>query len=73
VRELAEVSPQTATVLMTGGVISPADVPSGVPILRKPFTRQDLLSAVQATLERSAQARTELRREMDKSAEQRKV
>jgi DNA-binding NtrC family response regulator len=52
VREVARLSPQIASVLMTGGVIS-ADLPIGVPVLKKPFTRQDLLSAVQEALESS--------------------
>jgi CheY-like chemotaxis protein len=49
IREVAQLSPQTAGLLMTGH-INPGDVPDGVPVLNKPFSLQDLLSAVQAIL-----------------------
>jgi DNA-binding NtrC family response regulator len=67
VREVAQLSPHTASVLMTGGAVNSTDLPSGVPVLKKPFTRQDLISAVQASLARSVQARADLRREVEKS------
>jgi DNA-binding NtrC family response regulator len=72
VREVARLSPHTASVLMTGGVVNSAGLPIGVPVLKKPFTRQDLLSAVQEALERSAQARSDLRRQCEISAELRR-
>jgi hypothetical protein len=44
-------------------------VPAGVPVLRKPFARQDLISVVQATLARSVQVNSDLRREIERSTE----
>jgi CheY-like chemotaxis protein len=54
IREISRLSPQTAAVLMTGS-FRPVDVPDGVPVLKKPFSTRELLSAVQAILARSAQ------------------
>jgi len=51
IRAVAQLSPQTASLLMTGH-INPVDVPDGVPVLKKPFSKQVLLSAVQAVLAR---------------------
>ena len=47
VREIAQMSPHTACVLMTGGVMDPADVPKGVPLLRKPLSRRELAAVVE--------------------------
>jgi DNA-binding NtrC family response regulator len=69
IREAAQISPQTASLLMTGGVISSAEVPPDVAVLRKPFAKQDLLDAVQAALERSLQLRENLAYEIGRSAE----
>jgi DNA-binding response OmpR family regulator len=55
IREVARLSPQTAVVLMTASANSVA-LPSDVPVLKKPFSIRELLSAVQAILARSAQA-----------------
>jgi DNA-binding NtrC family response regulator len=49
-REVTQLSPQTAGVLMTGAVINPADLPDGVIVLKKPFRMQDLISVVEAIL-----------------------
>jgi CheY-like chemotaxis protein len=54
IREAARLSPQIAAVLMTASVNSVA-APADVPVLRKPFSIRDLLSAVQASLTRSAE------------------
>ena len=54
VREIAQISPQTAPLLMTAG---PAQVTDGIAVLRKPVSIQVLTSAVQAALEQSAQLR----------------
>jgi DNA-binding NtrC family response regulator len=58
-REIAQVSPYTASVLMTGSGVESANLPVGVWIMKTPFTRQDLISAIQASLAQSAQARSE--------------
>jgi CheY-like chemotaxis protein len=55
IREVAQLSPQTAAVLMTGSAITPVDIPEGVPVLMKPFSPRELISAVQAILARSVQ------------------
>jgi DNA-binding NarL/FixJ family response regulator len=46
---------------MSAALAAGADVPEGVPLLAKPLSAGELISAVQAALERSAQARKELR------------
>ena len=52
--EVLRLSPQTAGLLMTGGV-NLIDVPEGVAVLRKPFSTAELILAVQSTLTRSAE------------------
>jgi DNA-binding NtrC family response regulator len=69
VREIAQLSPQTACVLVTGGATNMADVPADMPVLKKPFAKEDLISVIQAALEQSAQVRADLRCERDKTAE----
>src|SRR5436853_480342 len=64
VREMADLSPRTARVLMTAGIIDATDVPEGVPVLRKPFRTRDLLAAVEAALTRSAQVSVALQVEI---------
>jgi DNA-binding NtrC family response regulator len=54
VREVVRLSPQTVAVLMTGYITQVADVPDDVALLRKPFTRQELICAVQKALAQSA-------------------
>src|SRR5215470_2246140 len=60
VSEVLRRSPQTAGLLMTGGV-EPTDVPEGVAVLRKPFSTAGLILAVQSTLERSAELAARMR------------
>ena len=54
VHEIAALSPQTPSVLMTAVLIDPSGIPEGVPVLRKPFSKRDLICAVEAALARSA-------------------
>jgi DNA-binding NtrC family response regulator len=70
VSEVFRLSPQTAGLLMTGDVASPPDLPQGVDVIRKPFSTQELILAVQSTLAQSAQLRAESRelREQNKQA-----
>jgi DNA-binding NtrC family response regulator len=68
IREVAQLSPETAGVLMTGGFVNPADLPDGVIVMKKPFSTRDLLLVVQATLVRSVQLSEEVRRECHRSA-----
>jgi DNA-binding NtrC family response regulator len=53
IREVMHLSPQTGCMLMTGGVAKPTDAPHGVIVLKKPFSAQDLIFAVQAALAQS--------------------
>jgi CheY-like chemotaxis protein len=55
VREVADLSPRTESMLTTGGSIDPAEIPEGVPVLKKPFSIPDLIT-LQATLARSTQS-----------------
>jgi DNA-binding NtrC family response regulator len=67
-RETARITPGTARLLITGGLLDPAEVPEGVPVLRKPFTSAELISAISAALERSAQISISLARSEQKYA-----
>ena len=69
VREIARIRPGTASLLFTGGLINPAEVPEGVPILRKPFSTAELISAANAAMERFTQIATDFARTCQKSAE----
>ena len=69
IREVAQLSPETASVLMTGADISSVEVPVGVPILRKPLSNADLVAAVQQALARATRARDDLAREWERSAQ----
>ena len=86
VSEVFRLSPQTAGLLMTGDVASPPDLPQGVDVIRKPFSTQELIFAVQSTLarwaelcaelgellEQNKQVRCELREAVEKSVVTRK-
>ena len=54
VREIAQLTPGTARILISGGKVDPAELPEGVPLLRKPLLTEELICAVQAILDRSA-------------------
>jgi CheY-like chemotaxis protein len=41
VREVVQISADTPVVLMTGGAVTEADIPVGVPVIRKPFSIRD--------------------------------
>ena len=56
VREIVRLSPQTADVLMTGYITDTEDAPDDMALLRKPFTRQELICAVSTALAQSAKA-----------------
>src|SRR6516164_8371024 len=56
VREVGRLSPQTVGVLMTGYVTNVADVPDGVALLRKTFTGQELICAVETALAQAVKA-----------------
>ena len=67
VREIAELSPQSAGILMTGNPTSP-DVLDAVPVLHKPFNWWDLISAVEAALARAEKLSVEFQHEWERSA-----
>jgi CheY-like chemotaxis protein len=63
IRDVVRLSPDTPAVLMTGGIVNAADMPSGVSVLRKPFAIWNLFSAFEATLSESAESRAKLQNE----------
>lgn len=68
VQEVARISPQTARLLMTGGVVEPDELPAGVQIIQKPLSATELIAAVRAALSRSGQLRADLADTCKKSA-----
>jgi DNA-binding NtrC family response regulator len=69
VRDVAQTSPVSACLLMTGGLTALPDAPGGVPILRKPIPTADLLAAIEKACKHSAQLRANLRASIQRSAE----
>ena len=67
VRTVAQVSPETAAVLMTGGPV-PEGERGNVTVLRKPLRSWDLVASVETALARSLELRTKLA-EAERSAE----
>jgi DNA-binding response OmpR family regulator len=65
IREITRISPQSASLLMSGDTLSVAEVPVGVPVLKKPFMAVQLYAAVEAALDRSAQVRSTVRSELE--------
>ena len=61
VREIRQVSPKTAVMLMSGYLADPAEMPAEVPFLAKPFSPRDLVAAVERTLAKCSQAREDLK------------
>jgi DNA-binding NtrC family response regulator len=59
--EVARLSPHTAGLLMTGGNAKPPDLPEGVAVVKKPFSTEKLILAVQAALALSAELSAQLR------------
>jgi len=45
-REIAQISPSTMGIIISAGTVHTLEVPSGVPILRKPFPIGDLLAEI---------------------------
>jgi DNA-binding NarL/FixJ family response regulator len=62
VREVARISPQTALMLVTGGTVDPDLLPDAVPVLRKPVSTVELITAVRAALAQSAKISADLAR-----------
>jgi DNA-binding NtrC family response regulator len=58
VRECVRIAPYTACVLMTASVIDISDIPPGVPLLRKPMPKTELLAAIEAAVARSAECKS---------------
>jgi two-component system, OmpR family, response regulator len=71
IREIARISPQITPILMTAGIVNPAEAP-GIRILRKPISRTDLISAVRRSVMRSVELRSNLRDTRLQSVETRK-
>ena len=69
VREITQLLPQTACLIMTGKAFDTADVPASVQVLRKPFLTVDLIAAVQLALSRSAELSPKLQESIERSAE----
>jgi FixJ family two-component response regulator len=72
IREITLRSPQTACILMTGGVGDFAEVPPGIPLLRKPVSGRDLIAAVDEAIRQSAELRATLRASQAEHLELRK-
>ena len=53
--EVARLLPQTTGLLMTAGNTNPPDLPEGVAVVKKPFSTEKLILAVQAALALSAE------------------
>jgi DNA-binding NtrC family response regulator len=69
--EVAQASPLSACLLMTGGLTALLDAPDGVPILRKPIRTADLLAAVEKACKHSAQLRANHRAYIERAVERR--
>jgi CheY-like chemotaxis protein len=67
--EVHRISPQTATVLMTGGIIKPAENDGTVRVLQKPVDPEDLIAAVRDCLNRSARLREESQLDRERSSQ----
>jgi DNA-binding NtrC family response regulator len=68
VREVARFSPQTACILMTGGIVDLAEIPESLHVLHKPFPMAELIAAVVEAVARSTNLRAELRAFVEISA-----
>jgi DNA-binding NtrC family response regulator len=68
VREVARISPQTACILMTGGIVDSAEISQSLPVLHKPFPMSELIAAVVEAVARSTNLRAELRASVEISA-----
>jgi response regulator RpfG family c-di-GMP phosphodiesterase len=68
-RKITQISPETATMLMSGYVAEPEKLPLGVALLEKPFSSTELLSKVEEVLAESKRIHEALARTMEKNAE----
>jgi DNA-binding NtrC family response regulator len=50
VREIGQILPRTACILMTGGGCYPVDVPEGVYLIFKPVSASNLIAAIEEAL-----------------------
>jgi DNA-binding NtrC family response regulator len=66
VREVRNRDPATAAVLMSG--YSTEDLPADIPLVKKPFTPQGLVAAVERALRQSDETREALRRAREKKS-----
>ena len=57
VRNVAQLAPQAACILMTGGLFNPTEVPPGVPLIRKPISQNDLFAAIERARIQSVEQR----------------
>jgi CheY-like chemotaxis protein len=71
-RQVARISPRTERLLMTGGQVDSGDVPDGVPVIHKPFSTPELLSAVRGAVERSTRLSDGLAHASQENAELRR-
>jgi response regulator RpfG family c-di-GMP phosphodiesterase len=67
--KVTQISPGTASMLMSGFVSDPEDLPLGVPFLQKPFTFAELQSKVEEVLAESKSIRAALTCTLDRSHE----
>ena len=65
VREVARLAPATSCILITAFMDKVADVPPGVPLLRKPLSSSDLISAVESAIARAAALHAKLRKSIE--------
>ena len=68
VHEIGGQFPGTACVLMTGSLAGSVELPPGVPLLRKPLSRRDLIASVEDAISRSVKLRANLRDSIARSA-----
>src|SRR5215470_5334275 len=68
VKECFRIAPSTACVLMTAGFLDQSEVPTSVPVLRKPFSKTELFAVVDAAIARSARLRAQRQRMMEEAA-----
>ena len=68
VREIGQLSPDSACVLMSAGVVPRSELPPDVPLLRKPLLKDDLLAAVDQALIRASELHARLQAAMNDSA-----
>lgn len=69
VHEVGRLSPSTACVLMTGGVVDSAELPPDVPLLRKPLSQRDLIAAVDEAIAHATEWKKRHRETMVEAAE----